>query len=147
MDLAVSAGLLWPTEAGWRFQHGTLRDALLLESKTEGRLADLHRAIAEHLRSGADQDLGTKLRCGEHLVAAGDHQVAFETLLAAEALAREAKDDLAAERAIELASQAADAFSADGGVHQLNLLGRRAELHRLRGEWSEAQAVAREDLR
>ena len=144
VDLAVSAGLLWPTEAGWRFQHGTLRDALLLESKTEGRLADLHRAIAEHLRSGADQDLGTKLRCGEHLVAAGDHQVAFETLLAAEALAREAKDDLAAERAIELASQAADAFSADGGLHQLNLLGRRAELHRLRGEWSEAQAVARE---
>ena len=58
VDLAVSAGLLWPTEAGWRFQHGTLRDALLLESKTEGRLADLHRAIAEHLRSGADQDWG-----------------------------------------------------------------------------------------
>ena len=76
-----------PTEAGWRFQHGTLRARCCSSWKTEGRLVDLHRAIAEHLRSGADQDLGDKLRCGEHLVAAGDHQVAFETLLAAEALA------------------------------------------------------------
>ena len=85
VDLAVSAGLLGPPRQAGAF---STEPAGTLPARVKDRgLADLHRAIAEHpqRRRPGPWD---KLRCGEHLVAAGDHQVAFETLLAAEALAR-----------------------------------------------------------
>jgi tetratricopeptide (TPR) repeat protein/biotin operon repressor len=143
LELGVAAGLIAPVSGGWRFQHGTLRDALLLESESEQRLRNLHRAIAAFLSSETDHDLSRDLRCGEHLLAAGDHDVAFELLLKAEASARKSGNDLVAERSLELADRASAGISSERlAKHELNLQQRKADLMRLRGEWDHAHKAA-----
>jgi tetratricopeptide (TPR) repeat protein len=145
IEKAVSAGLLWRTKQGWRFQHGTLRDALIIESEEEGRIAFHHRAIATFLQQSAAGEPGLSLRCGEHRRAAGDHAVAFELLLKAEGEARAGGDDLLAERALDLAQASADGLPDQNQVEShVQLVKRRADILRVRGDWPAAFEAAEE---
>jgi tetratricopeptide (TPR) repeat protein len=84
------------------------------------------------------------LRCGEHLLHAGDYVPAYDLLLEAEELARLQGDDLGAERALELARQAAEGFTDKGAMQRhVKLEARRTDGLRIRGAWEEASRAAR----
>ncbi|MDE0882821.1 MAG: tetratricopeptide repeat protein, partial [Myxococcota bacterium] len=143
IDLAVSEGLLWPTQSGWRFQHGTLRDALLIESENEGRLLELHGAIADYLEAHQSAEKGCRLRCGEHRLGAGELLRGFELLLEAESEARSAGDDLEAERALEMAEQATQQMTPEERAERsVQIDRRRVDLLRIRGAWTIATKAA-----
>jgi tetratricopeptide (TPR) repeat protein len=78
LDDALAAGAVEPTDAGYRFRHSLVRDALL-EGLPPHRLLPLHRRAAQALR-----DLGASpARIGHQLLQAGDVTAAAPFLLQA----------------------------------------------------------------
>lgn len=103
----------------------------------------LHRAIADYLEAYQSGEKGYRLRCGEHRVGGGEFLRGFEMLLEAESEARSAGDDLAAERALEMAEQATEQMSGEESAERkVQLDRRRVDLLRIRGAWKVAIKAA-----
>jgi serine/threonine protein kinase/tetratricopeptide (TPR) repeat protein len=79
-ELLRTAELARPTETGWRFAHGSLRDALIANAREGSRLAAHQRACAE-LR-GATPEANPE-RLARHYLGAGRPEDALEHLLVA----------------------------------------------------------------
>ena len=73
MDGLFEAGLLEPTEEGWAFAHGMLRESLERQAREAGRWAGLNRACAEMLLSiYSPSHPGYHARYARHLIEAGE---------------------------------------------------------------------------
>lgn len=107
-EAAERLGLLQESEAGYRFTHGLIRDALV-ESLTRARRSRLHVAIAQ-----AGHRVGLpKQELVHHLLASGDPRRIDEAAEHAVAAARELFSSLAFEAAVRVLSDVLDVLPDD----------------------------------
>lgn len=86
-DALLRAQLVEPTEGGFAFAHGMLRESLVRAATERGHAASMHAACARMLASRGGR--GVAARRGHHLAEAGELEAALEPLLTA---ARELSD-------------------------------------------------------
>nr|MDQ3038152.1 tetratricopeptide repeat protein [Myxococcota bacterium] len=138
--------MILPSETGWSFVHGLLRESLLRSARDAGRYGTLHRACAVMLEVDAAQR-GIAERLAYHLIAAGDLEAALEPLARAarhrlEVSELEAALALCAERERlleELGATVYDPRALEGAMV-------RAEAHRLSWDFDAAERVAQAAL-
>lgn len=89
-EVLCSSGLTYPTETGFRFSHGMLRECLEAESRAAGRWGAHNRACADAVRSLVDDGSDRDARQGRFLVESGSIHSAVPLLWrASDALIRE----------------------------------------------------------
>lgn len=82
LDALISHRLAHPTEGGWTFSHGMLRESLVRTAMETGRYVEHHRTAARMLQRRYGPDArGIPARLGNHFVEAGDLEEALEPLL------------------------------------------------------------------
>jgi tetratricopeptide (TPR) repeat protein len=154
LDL-IGARLAEPTQQGWIFAHGMVRESIQRDVAEAGRTALLHRAAAAMLvHRHAAGVRGVAERIGRHLWAAGDARAALGPLLRAateywEASELEAADVLLALRVRALAVAglgAVDPSAAEGEVLRARLDIVRGELDRALRRAAEVESSARAAL-
>ncbi len=108
LSALADASLLTRTEAGWRFAHGLLVEAIQARSRAAGLAARLNASCALALRKPRSRDRTRRYRIACHLIGAGLHRDAIKQLeeLVQEQENRMDPEDLAAlldayERAVE----------------------------------------------
>jgi serine/threonine protein kinase/tetratricopeptide (TPR) repeat protein len=82
LEVLISSRLANPTESGWAFAHGMLRESLVRSAREKGRYEEHHRTCARMLQRRYGLEVrGIPDRLGDHLVEAGDLEDSFEPLL------------------------------------------------------------------
>lgn len=140
----VRGGLAQPSEEGWEFAHGMLRESLLRRAREHGRTASWHRACALALTDLPSPDPALRAeRLGHHWYAAGDWEACVEPLLAAAALRCRSGDCAAALGAVQTAEAALGRGGASSGSRTAARVAlARADTLAAAGRVSEAGAVA-----
>ena len=143
-EALLGAGLARASDAGFEFVHAMLRESLIQSAQRDKRLRGHHAACARALRR-TQTDVGDSDgpgRIGRHLAAAGLAQEAASPLLegARNAIAAGAFDDALA--LLELVDQ-----GSVSGHQALEACMARAQIHRYRAEFREAEVALEEATR
>ncbi len=82
LEVLIANRLAIPTDGGWTFAHGMLRESLVRSAREKGRYQEHQRTCARMLQRRYGLDIrGIPDRLGNHLVEAGDLEDALEPLL------------------------------------------------------------------
>ncbi|MEL6347515.1 MAG: protein kinase, partial [Myxococcota bacterium] len=106
LDRLLRARLARPTDRGWAFVHGALREVLARQAQAAGRWEGLHRSCARLLVAGRTPEL--KERLGLHLLHSGEPRLAFAHLMNAARVLEHQGHARAASRIITRANEALD---------------------------------------
>ena len=89
-EVLCSSGLAYPTDVGFRFSHGMLRECLESEARAADRWGAHNRACADAVRALVDEGTERDARQGRFLVESGSYSSAIPLLWrASDALIRE----------------------------------------------------------
>jgi tetratricopeptide (TPR) repeat protein len=142
-DALEARGMVLPTEDGFSFVHGMLRERLETRARDAGRLTAHNAACAAALAVLYPEADGRTLeRRGRHLLAAEAFEDALEPLLGA-ADARIASTELGeARELLDLRRECLDAIGrGDESREHLENEVRRAEAHAVRGALDDTEAI------
>ncbi|MBN1946964.1 MAG: tetratricopeptide repeat protein [Bradymonadales bacterium] len=134
-EMLLAVGLAVPSESGWTFAHGMLRESLERLARESGRWSWHNRACATMLATRYPQrPPGISERLGRHLVEAGDLEEALEPLLMG-AFERKSQADFGgAMQVLDQREAVLDRLGAPG-----------TDLRRARGWLTRAQVLAKQN--
>lgn len=142
VEILMENRLAEPTDGGWSFSHGMLRESLQRIATDDGQWASINMACASALSAVRPRPFG---RLGRHLFAAGDYAGAATQLRKAALLALEKEDSRSARAFLSLNEDALRRAAppiADASWGELWLL--RARIH---SQLSELDETVREATR
>jgi serine/threonine protein kinase/tetratricopeptide (TPR) repeat protein len=137
----VELKLAEPTESGWRFVHGMLRESLLRQARESNQWASLNTIAAMALRDIAEQRDAPRYagRIGRLLIDAGEYEAAVEYILEG---ARHAAADGDHAVALELVGRLEEACAhIDADTREVQGRGQLARARALSGTGSGAEAI------